>query len=123
MAAKLSTQFTKVAFVSGAAGGIGRAISVRLARDGMNIALSDVRPAIAGLQDVAEEVRALGILRSQLWITRRSNRDLGRKAIIMPADVTSQSEVEAAVQSTASELGSMDVCESLWLVSSTAALA
>lgn len=65
MVAKMSNQLAKVVFVSGAAGGIGRAISVRLARDGMDVALSDVRKAEAGLSEVAEEVRALGIVGSE----------------------------------------------------------
>lgn len=48
----------RVAVVTGAASGIGRATSVALAREGCDLALADVNDA--GLQDTAAEVRALG---------------------------------------------------------------
>ncbi|MCC6216160.1 MAG: SDR family NAD(P)-dependent oxidoreductase [Polyangiaceae bacterium] len=48
----------RVAAVTGAAGGIGRATAVALARRGMDLALADVRRA--ELDETAEAVRALG---------------------------------------------------------------
>ncbi|OQU95628.1 hypothetical protein CLAIMM_01810 [Cladophialophora immunda] len=72
--------FTKVAFISGAAGGIGKAISLRLARDGFNIALSDRKSAENAIEEVAKAVR-----------------ELGREALVVPVDVTVQKEVDEAV--------------------------
>jgi len=48
----------RVAVVTGAAGGIGRAVSVALAREGCDLAISDVNEA--GLAETATQVRALG---------------------------------------------------------------
>ena len=55
----------KVAFVTGAAGagGIGRAIALRLAKEGVQVAVNDLRPAQAGrpgLPAVVAEIEALG---------------------------------------------------------------
>lgn len=48
----------RVAVVTGAAGGIGRAVSVALAREGCDLAISDVNEA--GLAQTASDIRALG---------------------------------------------------------------
>ena len=48
----------KIAVVTGAAGGIGRAICIRLARDGARIVAVDREPV--ALQETASQVRALG---------------------------------------------------------------
>lgn len=48
----------RVALVSGAASGMGRAMSLALAEHGANLMLADLNDA--GLQDVVKEVRALG---------------------------------------------------------------
>jgi NAD(P)-dependent dehydrogenase (short-subunit alcohol dehydrogenase family) len=49
---------TKVAVVTGAGQGIGRAIALRLARDGFAIALADINPA--ALAEVQGEITAIG---------------------------------------------------------------
>jgi len=64
----------KVALVTGAAQGIGRAIALRLASDGANIAIVDINDD--KMQAVADEVRALG-----------------RKATTVKADVTQREQV------------------------------
>jgi NAD(P)-dependent dehydrogenase (short-subunit alcohol dehydrogenase family) len=48
----------KVAVVTGAANGIGRAIALRLAGDGADIALLDID--LQGLRSLADEVEGLG---------------------------------------------------------------
>ncbi|NPU93540.1 MAG: SDR family NAD(P)-dependent oxidoreductase [Gammaproteobacteria bacterium] len=49
----------KVAAITGAASGIGRALALNLAREQCDLALSDVNEV--GLQETAEQVRALGV--------------------------------------------------------------
>lgn len=78
--------------VTGAARGIGRAIALRLARDGFNVAVNDVK-----------------INSNQLDQTRQCIEDLGRKSLAIIADVSNDHEVETMVKKTASQLGSLDV--------------
>src|SRR5436305_1808126 len=80
----------KVALVTGAAGGIGRATAVALARAGADVAVNDLRfPADGGTPaDVAAT---------------------GRRALALPADVSDQSAVEAMVARTVAELGRLDL--------------
>jgi meso-butanediol dehydrogenase / (S,S)-butanediol dehydrogenase / diacetyl reductase len=80
----------KVALVTGAGQGIGRAIALRLARDGADIAVVDVNEA--KMNAVAEEVRKLG-----------------RKATIFQADVTRREDVFAAVDHAEKALGGFDI--------------
>lgn len=80
----------KVALVTGAGQGIGRAIALRLASDGADIAIVDVNPG--KMESVAEEVR-----------------HLGRKASVFKADVTKRDEVYAAVSHVEKELDGFDI--------------
>lgn len=80
----------QVALVTGAAQGIGRGIALRLARDGADIALVDVRDD--GIGRVADEVR-----------------ELGRAATTIVADVSDRRQVFDAVDRAASELGGLDI--------------
>jgi NAD(P)-dependent dehydrogenase (short-subunit alcohol dehydrogenase family) len=80
----------KTAFVTGASRGIGRAIAVALAQAGADVAL--VARTAEGLADTAADVTALG-----------------RKAIVIPADVTSQTEVVDAAAAAIDQLGHVDV--------------
>jgi meso-butanediol dehydrogenase / (S,S)-butanediol dehydrogenase / diacetyl reductase len=78
------------AVVTGAGRGIGRAIALRLARDGHAVAVNDVNKA--GAEAVAEEITAVG----------------GR-AVAVPADVADRDAVFAMVDRVTTELGSLDV--------------
>jgi NAD(P)-dependent dehydrogenase (short-subunit alcohol dehydrogenase family) len=78
------------AFVTGASRGIGRSIAVALAGAGADVAL--VARSERGLAETAADVTALG-----------------RKAIVIPADVTSQAAVDAAVAAAIEQLGHVDV--------------
>jgi len=80
----------KVALVTGAGQGIGRAIALRLARDGADIAIVDLNDE--KVQAVADEVQALG-----------------RKATTFKADVSNRDEVYAAIDHTEKELGGFDI--------------
>jgi NAD(P)-dependent dehydrogenase (short-subunit alcohol dehydrogenase family) len=80
----------KNAFVTGASRGIGRSIAVALAGAGADVAL--VARSEQGLTETAADIIALG-----------------RKALVIPADVTSQEAVDAAVARAIEQLGYVDV--------------
>lgn len=68
----------KIALVTDAAQGIGRGIALRLAKDGADIALVDLKTD--KLQDVRSEIEALG-RRATLYAADVSNRDAVYRAI------------------------------------------
>ncbi|MBD8554235.1 acetoin reductase [Rhizobium sp. CFBP 8762] len=80
----------KIALVTGAAQGIGRGIALRLAKDGADIALVDLKQD--QLDAVAKEITALG-----------------RKATTFVADVSERAQVFAAVDHAEKELGGFDI--------------
>lgn len=80
----------KVILVTGASQGIGRGIALRLAKDGANIALVDIKAD--KLEDVRKEVEALGV-----------------KATTFVADVSDRTQVYAAIDHAEKELGGFDV--------------
>ena len=80
----------RTALVTGAAGGIGRAIALRLARDGCNVGLVDLDPV--GAEQTADQVRALG-----------------RRAAVAVCNVASRDSVRAALAALAETLGPVDV--------------
>lgn len=80
----------KVAIVTGASSGIGRATALALAQQGACVALAARRePA---LTELAAEIE-----------------HLGTKALIVPADVTRREQVEAMVQEVLSEWGRLNI--------------
>jgi NAD(P)-dependent dehydrogenase (short-subunit alcohol dehydrogenase family) len=80
----------RVALVTGAARGLGRAIALALAEAGADVAL--------GLRDVSRDDGLAGQI-----------RDLGRRALPLQMDVTLLEEVDAAVAATVEQLGSLDL--------------
>lgn len=80
----------KVAIVTGAARGIGRAVAVRLARDGADIAVVDIRDA-EGRQ------------------TARDVEGMGRRSIFIHTDVTEPQQVDRMVQGTLAAFGTIDI--------------
>ena len=82
---------TKVALVTGAARGIGRAIALRLAEDGLDVAVNDL-PNTPELDDVVREIESKG-----------------RRSLAVPADVSLEEGVENIIQQVVQKLGSLDV--------------
>ena len=80
----------KVAFITGAASGIGREIAVVFAREGANVVIADLNKEAADA--TATEL----------------SKD-GPKAIGVAVDVTSEEQVNAAVQTAVDTFGSIDI--------------
>lgn len=92
----------KVAVITGAARGQGRAHAVTMAREGADIAALDIcrdlaypRYSLATPDDLSETVRQV--------------TEIGRRALRIEADVRSAKDMEAAVKRTVEELGHIDI--------------
>src|SRR4051812_13874008 len=80
----------KIAIVTGAGRGMGRAVALTLAREGAAVVVNDVRLETA--QAVAQEIEAAG----------------GR-ALAFPADVSREDQVNAMVQAAVEKFGTVDI--------------
>jgi NAD(P)-dependent dehydrogenase (short-subunit alcohol dehydrogenase family) len=80
----------QVAVVTGASRGLGRAAAVALAEAGADLAL--LARSKADLEETAALVEAAG-----------------RRAVVLPADVTAPADVDAAVRATVEQLGRLDI--------------
>ena len=81
----------KIALVTGASRGIGRAIAVGMARRGFDVAINDIERQKDALEEVASEIEAAG-----------------RRALSLYADVSNKAEVEAMAQKTIETFGRID---------------
>lgn len=79
---------TRVAIVTGSAQGIGRAIALRLAHDGYDVAINDISANQPLAEAVAQEIR-----------------DMGHKSTVAIADVSRLSEVTHMIEHVVQELG------------------
>lgn len=79
----------RAALVTGAAAGLGRASAIRLAEVGADVALVDI--SAEGLEATAETIRGLG-----------------RKALILPLDLSQRANCRLAVERAVAEFGRLD---------------
>jgi NAD(P)-dependent dehydrogenase (short-subunit alcohol dehydrogenase family) len=87
---EIRTQEGKVALITGASSGLGRATAIALARAGADVAI--VARSKEDLESVREEVTKMG-----------------RRALALPVDLASVEETAEAVRQTVEELGRVDV--------------
>lgn len=80
----------KIALVTGAGSGIGRAFAEAMAEAGADVACADINPETA--QQSADHVRSLG-----------------RKALALTVDVSSEEQVRDMIERTISELGGLHI--------------
>lgn len=80
----------KIAFVTGAGSGIGRAIASHLAREGARVAVADIN-----LEGAHETEQAI--------------RDAGGEALALGVDITDLQAVRAAVRDTANRFGAVNI--------------
>jgi len=80
----------KNAVVTGSSKGIGRAVAIELAQRGANVTVN-YRSGVEDANEVAQQIRSLG-----------------RGALVVQTDVASQAGVEAMVEATVTEFGSVD---------------
>lgn len=80
----------KVAFVTGASRGIGKAIAIALAEYGADVAVA--ARTVDALEQTAKEVEALG-----------------RRALVVPCDVTDSKQVDKGIEKTISGLGGLEI--------------
>ncbi|MHB8072409.1 SDR family NAD(P)-dependent oxidoreductase [Desulfosporosinus fructosivorans] len=80
----------KVAIITGAGQGIGRAIALALASQGAHIVIADVNAKSAG--SVIDEIRALG-----------------NQAIVVEGNVTNEADVQKMVADTIAQFGKIDI--------------
>ena len=80
----------KKAWVTGAAHGIGRASAWALAEAGADVAISDINEK--ELEETAEYIRKLG-----------------RKALVLPADITKENEIEETINTIVDKWGKLDI--------------
>lgn len=81
----------KNALVTGSSKGIGAAVALEIAKRGANVTIN-CHSGVEKAEQVAAQIR-----------------ELGRKALVVAADVSDQSAVEAMVQKTVDEFGSLDL--------------
>ncbi|KAH9479100.1 Short-chain dehydrogenase [Psilocybe cubensis] len=83
----------KTAVITGSSRGIGRAIALRLAHDGYDVALNDLPSSSSLVQELGEEII----------------RNTGRQAIVLTGDVSVEGDIIKLVDDVVEKLGGIDV--------------
>jgi NAD(P)-dependent dehydrogenase (short-subunit alcohol dehydrogenase family) len=82
----------KVALITGGDSGIGRAVAIAYAREGADVAISYLAEEEEDAQETAR------------WI-----REAGRKALLLPGDITSEQHCRTMIERVMSEFGRIDI--------------
>jgi NAD(P)-dependent dehydrogenase (short-subunit alcohol dehydrogenase family) len=82
----------RVAIVTGAARGIGKAIALRLAHDGLDVVVNDIPSKAKELEALVTEICAKN-----------------RKSLAVVGDVSQETDVQRLVDTAVTELGGLDV--------------
>lgn len=82
----------KIAFVTGAGSGLGKAIAAGLANSGADVAISELPGKEAAAQETLKEIEAEG-----------------RRGLVVPLDVTKIPSIEAAVDAVLARFGRIDI--------------
>ena len=83
---------SRVAVVTGAAQGIGLSIALRLAEDGLDVAVNDITPKASKIDEVVAQIHAKG-----------------RRSLALLGDVSNENDVKTMVDKVVDELGGIDV--------------
>ncbi len=83
---------SRIAIVTGAAQGLGEGIALRLAEDGLDVAIFDLPSKRGQLKAVGDAITAKG-----------------RRSLVLVGDITVEGDVVAMVAQTVEELGGLDV--------------
>ncbi|NIB42252.1 SDR family oxidoreductase [Pseudomaricurvus alkylphenolicus] len=82
----------KVAIVTGAKGGIGRAVALLLASSGADVVITDIHAAASQIETVAEKIR-----------------DRGVRCVSITADITRKNDLDQLLGDVLNEFGSVDL--------------
>src|SRR5579884_2825711 len=87
----------RVAVVTGASRGIGKALAIRLAREGADVVVA------------AKTEQSCEQMPGSIYETAEAVRAQGRRALAIPTDVRSEEAVRAMIERTVSEFGRIDI--------------
>ncbi|KAF9810389.1 hypothetical protein IEO21_06964 [Rhodonia placenta] len=90
---------TRVAIVTGAAQGIGRAIALRLADDHLDVAVNDIASKTDQLQELVSQIQARG----------------GR-SLAVPADISNEDDVQKMIAKVVETFGGLDMVANAGIV-------